>query len=80
MAINIDEQKIDELLTRGVTEVIQKDSLKKKLLSGKRLRIKLGIDPTSPNVHLGRAVTLLNSVTFKNLGTKLSLLWVILQE
>ncbi len=53
-----DEKKIDELLTRSVEEVIVKEDLKKKLLSGEKLKIKLGIDPTSPNLHLGRAVTL----------------------
>ncbi len=66
--INTDERKIDELLTRGVTEVIHKEALKKKLLSGRPLRIKLGIDPTSPNVHLGRAVTLLKLRDFQELG------------
>ena len=43
-----------ELLMRGVEEVIESESLRKKLLSGKKLRIKLGIDPTSPNLHVGR--------------------------
>ncbi len=68
MAINTDEQKIDELLSRGVTEVIHRESLKKKLLSGKQLRIKLGIDPTSPNIHLGRSVPLLKLRDFQELG------------
>lgn len=53
-----DLEKIDELLNRGVAEVIHKNSLKEKLLSGKKLRIKFGVDPTSPNIHLGRAVPL----------------------
>ena len=53
-----DEKKIDELLTRGVEDVFIKEDLKAKLLSGKQLRIKLGIDPTSPYIHLGRAITL----------------------
>ncbi len=66
--VTTDEQQIEELLTRGVDEVIQKDSLRKKLLSGKRLRIKLGIDPTSPNLHLGRMVPLLKLRDFQNLG------------
>ena len=53
-----DEKRVDELLSRSVVEVIDKNDLRKKLLSGKRLKIKLGIDPTSPNLHLGRAVAL----------------------
>lgn len=64
-----DEKRIDELLSRGVHEVIPSaDSLKKLLMSGKRLRIKLGIDPTSPNVHLGRTVPLLKLRDFQELG------------
>lgn len=62
------EQQIEELLTRGVSEVIDKEHLKKRLLSGETLRIKLGIDPTSPNIHLGRSVPLLKLRDFQNLG------------
>ena len=64
------EQKIEGLLSRGVEEVIDKENLRKKLLSGKKLRIKLGIDPTSPNIHLGRAIPLLKLRDFQNLGHK----------
>ena len=64
-----DEGKIDELLERSVGEVLPtKESLKKLLMSGKRLRVKLGIDPTSPNIHIGRAVTLLKLKDFQDLG------------
>ncbi len=70
----IDEQKIQEVLTRGVEEVIDKENLKKKLLSGKTLRIKLGIDPTSPNIHIGRAIPLLKLRDFQNLGHKVVLI------
>ena len=59
---------IDELLGRGVKEVIDKNDLKKKLLSGKKLRVKLGIDPTSPNLHLGRSVPILKLQDFQKLG------------
>jgi tyrosyl-tRNA synthetase len=67
---NQDPQKIEELLTRGVQEIIDKESLKKKLLSGKVLRVKLGIDPTSPNIHIGRSIPLLKLRDFQNLGHK----------
>ena len=53
-----DEARIDELLSRGVEKIIKKEDLKKELLSGKVLRIKLGIDPTGPRIHLGRAIPL----------------------
>jgi tyrosyl-tRNA synthetase len=60
--------KIKELLTRGVDEVIDYKELETKLLSGKKLRIKLGIDPTSPNIHLGRSIPLLKLRDFEALG------------
>lgn len=60
--------QIEELLSRGVTEVIDKKHLEEKLLSGKKLRVKLGIDPTSPNIHIGRAVSLWKLRAFQDLG------------
>ena len=66
--IVIDPEKVDEVLTRGVDEVINLDDLREKMLSGQRLRIKLGIDPTSPNLHLGRGVPLLKMRDFQQLG------------
>lgn len=63
-----DKSKIDDLLTRGVEEIFIKGDLEKKLLSGNQLRIKLGIDPTSPYIHLGRAVTLNKLKAFQDLG------------
>ncbi len=68
------EQLIDEILTRGVAEVIDHEHLKKRLLEGKPLRIKLGIDPTSPNIHLGRAVVLLKMRDLQQLGHKIVLI------
>lgn len=67
-AVSTDPARIDELLSRGVVEAIVKEKLKEKLLSGKRLRVKLGIDPTSPNLHIGRAVPLLKLRDFQELG------------
>lgn len=64
-----DEAKIDMLLSRAVDEVIPgKEEIKKLLMSGRRLRVKLGIDPTSPNLHLGRSVPLLKLKDFQDLG------------
>ncbi|MBU1130911.1 tyrosine--tRNA ligase [Patescibacteria group bacterium] len=63
-----DNKKINELLTRGVDEVINKNDLEKKLKSGVKLRVKLGIDPTSPNLHLGRSTPLLKLKDFQELG------------
>jgi len=74
MKIVTDETKIDELLTRGVEEVIVESDLREKLLSGKQLRIKLGIDPTSPNLHLGRAIPILKLRDFQELGHQVVLI------
>jgi len=50
---------IDELLTRGVANIIPgKDELKKLLESGKKLNVYLGIDPTATHIHLGHTVPL----------------------
>ena len=69
MAIS-NEEKISELLTRGVEEVIDKAHLEAALKGKKKLRIKLGIDPTSPNIHIGRAVVLWKLRAFQELGHK----------
>lgn len=67
------DNSIDELLSRGVEEIIDRASLEKKLKSGKKLRVKLGIDPTSPNIHLGRSVPLLKLRDFQKLGHQIVL-------
>jgi tyrosyl-tRNA synthetase len=59
---------IEELLTRGVQEVIIKSDLEKKLQSGKKLRIKFGVDPTRPDIHLGHAVVLWKLKQFQDDG------------
>ncbi len=62
--------QIQELLTRGVSEVIDRQDLENLLNSKKKLRVKLGIDPTSPNLHIGRAVVLWKLRAFQELGHK----------
>ena len=62
--------QIQELLSRGVAEVIDKADLEAKLKSKAKLRVKLGIDPTSPNIHIGRAVVLWKLRAFQELGHK----------
>lgn len=65
-----DEQKIRQILEKGVSEVIEKESLEKKLKSGKKLRVKFGVDPTAPDLHLGHSVPLHKLREFQNLGHK----------
>lgn len=61
-------EQIEELLNRGVEEVIDKAHLESLLKSKKKLRVKLGIDPTSPNIHIGRAVVLWKLRAFQEAG------------
>lgn len=74
MKINTDDKKINELLTRGVEEVIELESLRKKLSSGKKLRVKLGIDPTGVDLHIGHAVPLRKLRQFQDVGHQAILL------
>jgi tyrosyl-tRNA synthetase len=74
MKIITDENKIDEILSRGTEDIIDKENLKKKLMSGKQLNIKLGIDPTGPLIHLGRATIFMKLKDFQDLGHKITLI------
>lgn len=75
MKKNVSElHNIEEVLQRGVEEIIDRSRLENKLKSGKQLRIKLGIDPTSQNIHLGRSIPLLKLRDFQKLGHKVILI------
>lgn len=56
------------LLQRGTHEILLEDELKKKLASGRKLRIKAGFDPTAPDLHLGHSVLLTKMRQFQDLG------------
>ena len=61
--------KIDlEILIRGSEEIIPKDSFLEKIKGKKKLRIKAGFDPTSPDLHLGHTVLLNKMKLFQDLG------------
>ncbi len=57
-----------EILTRGTAKVLSDSELLKKLEKGKPLRAKLGVDPTSPDLHLGHSVVLEKLRQFQELG------------
>lgn len=59
---------IIETLMAGTSTVVSPEDLQKKLSRGKKLVIKLGADPTSPNLHLGHAVVLAKMREFQDLG------------
>jgi tyrosyl-tRNA synthetase len=65
---------IDALLTRGVAEVIVEAELRKRLESGRSLRLKQGFDPTKPQMHIGHAVGLRKLRKFQELGHKVVLI------
>ena len=56
MSVKVDQQQIQEWLERGVTNYLEAEHLEQSLMSGRQLRVKFGIDPTSDKIHLGRAV------------------------
>lgn len=61
-------------ITRGTQEIIPLDELKQKLASGRQLIVKLGMDPTAPDIHLGHTVILNKLRAFQDLGHKVVLI------
>src|SRR3982750_276425 len=68
--MTIDEQLA--YLRKGAVDVIREDDLRAKLersaKTGKPLRVKLGVDPTSPDIHLGHTVVVRKLKAFQDLG------------
>jgi len=67
------EQSI-QTIRRGSHELIVEEELKKKLASGRKLRIKLGLDPTAPDLHLGHTVVINKLRDFQSLGHQVQFL------
>jgi tyrosyl-tRNA synthetase len=59
---------IEQILTRRVAQVVEADALRELLRGDRPLRVKLGIDPTSSDLHLGHAVVLERLRAFQDLG------------
>jgi tyrosyl-tRNA synthetase len=57
-----------ERIYRNAVDVIPREALERRLGSGERLRVKLGIDPTAPDIHLGFVVVLKKLREFQDLG------------
>jgi tyrosyl-tRNA synthetase len=57
-----------DILASGVAQIVPREEFIKKLAQNRPLRIKLGADPTSPNLHLGHAVVLKKMRQFQDLG------------
>ena len=60
-------EQLDVLLS-GIAQIISKEEFLRKLQQNRPLRIKLGVDPTSPDLHLGHTVTLTKLRQFQDLG------------
>jgi len=67
------EQAI-QTIRRGADELIVEEELAKKLGSGRKLRIKLGLDPTAPDLHLGHTVVINKLRDFQQLGHQVQFL------
>lgn len=67
----IDEKKLNELLARGVQDIIGRDDLEKNLKSDKKMKIYIGADPNRPDIHIGHAVAIRKLRKFQELGHKI---------
>ena len=70
--LSVDEQM--KVITSGAAQIVPEAELRKKLEKGAPLNIKLGVDPTSPDLHLGHAVPLRKMRQFQDLGHKVTLI------
>src|SRR5436309_10688331 len=61
-------------LTRNTADALPKGELGRKLALGRPLRVKLGIDPTAPDIHLGHTVVLQKLREFQDLGHRVVLI------
>lgn len=69
MEIKRDIDIIERILNKGVEQILpSKDALKEKLLSGERLTIYQGFDPSSPSLHIGHTVGMRKLEDFRKLG------------
>jgi len=63
-----------ELIKRGCDELIVEEELARKLKAGRKLRVKLGLDPTAPDLHLGHTVVINKLRHFQELGHQVQFL------
>jgi tyrosyl-tRNA synthetase len=66
--VNKLQEDVLELLKRGTEEILLEAQLVKKLAEGRPLRIKVGFDPTAPDLHLGHTVLINKLKKFQDLG------------
>lgn len=71
----VTDEQLKSLLGKGTCDVIVREELEKKLKSGKKLRIKLGIDPSGADLHIGHMVVIKKLKEFQALGHHILLLF-----
>ena len=72
--VDTSDEAIEEVMDRAVVDIIVKDDFRKALKSGRKLRVKLGIDPTGPLLHIGRSVPLFKLRQFQKMGHQIVLI------
>ena len=70
-----DSKKIEEVLIKGVERILPNKEQLKNLMMKRKIRLYLGIDPTSPQLHLGHAIALRKLKDFQDLGHEVILLF-----
>lgn len=70
----MDLEKQFEIIKRNAIDLISEEELKERLKSQKKLRVKLGVDPSRPDLHLGHAVVLKKLREFQDLGHQVVLI------
>ena len=68
------DEAITQLMTRGVAEIIDSQEFRDKLRQGGQLRLKMGFDPSTPDIHLGHVVGLRKLSQMQRLGHKVVLI------
>jgi tyrosyl-tRNA synthetase len=72
--VDTSDEKIHEVMTRAMAEIVVREEFEKQLRSGRKLRVKLGIDPTGPLLHIGRSVPLLKLRQLQDMGHQIVLI------
>jgi tyrosyl-tRNA synthetase len=70
----ISQADLESVINRGVSEIISRDEFIKLLQSGKKLRLKMGFDPSRPDIHLGHVVGLRKLRKLQDLGHQVVLI------
>ena len=71
---SISPEDLESVITRGVSEIISEDEFVRLLKSGKKLRLKMGFDPSRPDIHLGHVVGLRKLHQLQELGHQVILI------